>query len=109
MSEHPRSTLNVDRTQEHVTLENARAVYLDVWNMACPDCALWLHDGLLNTGGVLLADVFYKQGVAVVIYDPSLITTDQLRRAVAQIGRDKSRLYGAEVIGQSSAREALRL
>jgi len=109
VSNHRSSIPKGDGTQELVTLETAKAVYLNVWNMECPDCALWLHDGLLKISGVLLVDVFYKQGVAVVIYDPALITTDELRRAVKQIGRDKSHFYGAEVIGQSSAQEALRL
>ena len=89
--------------------DKAMAVYFNVWNMECPNCAYWLQEGLLEIPGVLLVDVFYKQGIAVVIYDPVRVTTDALRRGVKQIGTDKSHFYGAEVVGQSSAHEALRL
>lgn len=107
MSNHLLNTLQDEDTQGHANLEKAQAVYLDVWNMECPECANWLHDGLLKVSGVLVADVFYKQGIAVVIYDPARVTTDSLRVAVGKIGVEESHFYGAEVIGQSSAQDAL--
>ncbi|MBZ0291503.1 MAG: heavy-metal-associated domain-containing protein [Anaerolineae bacterium] len=90
-------------------LEEATTVYLSVWNMDCPECARFLHEGLSQMHGVVLLEVFYRQGVAVVTYDPGLIGVRDIVEAVALIGKNRCHYYGAEIIGQSPARQALRL
>ena len=90
-------------------LETAMAVYLNVWNMQCPDCANWVKDCLLQIDGIFIVDVFHAQGIAVVIYDPALVVMHELLAAFGQIGTHKSHSYGAEIIGQCSAKEALHL
>jgi copper chaperone CopZ len=90
-------------------LEHAMTVYLNIWNMDCPECVDILCKGLGQIRGVLLLDVFYRQGVAVVTYDPGLIGTGDVLKAVTRIGQEVCRYYGAEIIGQSPARQALRL
>lgn len=61
------------------------------------------------SGHRVLVNVFYKQGVAVVIYNPDDITTIELGRAIEQLGADSARFHGAEIIGQGSAQNVLRL
>ena len=86
------------------TLLQAEAVYLSVWNMDCPDCAIWLHNGLIQLDNVLIVDVFYKQGVAVIIYAPEKVTPCELMKVIQKIGERTCHYYGAEIIGQCLAR-----
>ncbi len=90
-------------------LNRAMTAYLEVWNMDCPHCATWIHNGLLKLDGVLIVDVFFKQGVAAATYDPGCTTVDDLLRAVMVIGQDCQRYYSAELIGQEPAAQALHL
>jgi hypothetical protein len=90
-------------------LAQAEAVYLSIWNMVCSDCATCLHNGLMQLESVLKVDIFYRQGVGVVIFVPSMITSAELLNTVENIGKEACHYYGAEVIGQSSAKQALRL
>lgn len=54
MSEHPQRT---QKPVHHETLVQAEALYLTIWNMDCPDCATWLHNGLTQLDSVLLVDL----------------------------------------------------
>jgi hypothetical protein len=108
-SESVRNITGKERDAGQADFERAMVAYFDVWNMDCQDCARLLREGLAVTRGVLLVNVFYKQGVAVVIYNPDDVTTIELGRAIEQIGADSARFYGAEIIGQGSAQNVLRL
>jgi hypothetical protein len=83
------------------------AVYLAFANVDGPNDARLLYDGLESVQGVLQVNVFFIQGIAVVIYNLDQITPTELCRAVEQIGIDTWWFFGTEVIGESSAREAL--
>ncbi len=106
MNEHPQL---IQKPVDREALVQAEAVYLTIWNMDCPDCATWLHNGLIQLDSVLLVDVFYKQGVGVVVYAPAMTTTAELLNVVQKIGKEACHYYGAEIIGHSSAKQALRL
>ena len=56
---------------------------------------------------VLCVDVFYVQGITVVIHNRNQVIPAQLCRVVEQIGTNTSQFFSAEVIGESSVREAL--
>lgn len=89
-------------------LATAMAVFLEVWNMECPECATWLRQGIQEIDGVLNVEVFYPQSVAVIIYDPEQVATDRLLQVVREIGKGVCHFYGAEIIGQCSAQQAMR-
>lgn len=91
------------------TLTQAEVVYLSIWNMDCPDCAMWLYSRLMELESVLKVDVFYKQGVGVIIFVPSMTTPDQLCLAVRKIGEEVCHYYWAEIIGHCAAKQVLRL
>jgi hypothetical protein len=77
--------------------------------MECPDCATWLHNGMIQLDSILRVDVFYEQCVAVIIYVPASTTPTELLKVVKNIGKEVCRFYGAEIIGHSPAKQALRL
>ena len=85
---------------------NARAVFLSVWNMDCPHCDDWLRRGLLEIPGVLKVDIFRDRGVVIVLHNPELVSAGHLVQRVEEIGRRVHCYYGAEVIGESPARQA---
>src|SRR3990172_12169903 len=106
MNEHPQ---RIQKPVDCEALAQADAVYVSIWNMDCPDCATWLHNGLIKLESVLKVDVFYKQGVGVIIFVPSITTPDELLHVIQKIGREACHYYGAEIIGHSPAKQALRL
>lgn len=77
------------------------AVTLTVSGMGCPNCAAHVHNSLLTVYGVLEADVVHTQGVALVWYNPSLASTDQLVIAVAQAEGDGRHDYWANLLAPS--------
>lgn len=91
------------------SLVTARTAFFTVWNMECPHCALWIHNGLLKLDGVLLADIFQMQAVAAVTFDPQKLTSDDLITAIYRTGEEICHFYRAELIGQESAVRALHL
>lgn len=106
MSERPQL---IQKLADREALLQADAIYLSIWNMDCPDCATWLHNGLIPLDGVLMVDVFYKQGIGVIFYTPEMTTPDALLNVVQKIGQEVCHHYGAEIIGHSSAKQVLRI
>ncbi|MCA0453992.1 MAG: hypothetical protein LCI00_08465 [Chloroflexi bacterium] len=106
MNEYPQL---IEKSMDIETLIQAEAVYVSIWNMDCPDCALWVHDALMQLENVLKVDVFYKQGVGVIIYTPVRMTPDKLLGVIQEIGRSNCHYYGAEIIGRCPAKQALHL
>ena len=97
------------KTVERAALTTAMTAFFAIDNMRCPHCAIWVCNGLLRLEGVILADVFFKQGVAAVTYDPARITLSDLHGAITTAGKDICHYYGAEFLGQSPAVQALHL
>lgn len=105
MNGHPQL---IQKSVEQEAIASADAVFVSIWNMVCPDCATWLHNGLIQEEGVLVVDVFYKQGVGVIIYAPMKTTPHELVAVIQKIGEEACHYYGAEVIGHSPAQQVLR-
>jgi hypothetical protein len=106
MTEHPQC---IQQPLDREALAQAAAVYVSIWNMDCPDCATWLHNGLIQLESVLKVDVFYQQGIGVIFYSPGRMTRDELLNVIQKIGKETCHYYGAEIIGCCTAKEALRL
>lgn len=90
-------------------LVTARTAFFTVWNMECSHCVTWIRNGLLKLDGVLLVDVFQKQAVAAVTFDPEKVTADDLIKSIFRTGEEICHFYGAELIGQEPAMRALHL
>lgn len=106
MSKHPQ---RIPKPLDDEALDQAEAVYVNIWNMACPDCATCLYNGLAQLESILKVDVFYKQGIGVIIFLPSRTTADELLHTIEKIGKESCHYYGAEIIGRCPAKEALHL
>ncbi len=63
----------------------ARAV-IAISGMTCDGCAAHIQSELVKTPGVRQADVSYKKGQAVVVYDPSATSLDAIRSAIDATG-----------------------
>jgi len=100
---------SIPKSTDVETLAQAEAIYLSIWNMNCPDCAIYVRDGLILMDGVLRVDVFYEQAVGVIIFTPSMTTPDKLLHVINKIGVDVCHYYWAEIIGRCPAKQALRL
>lgn len=87
----------------------ATTAYLEVWNMDCSHCGIWVRNALLQLDGVFIVDVLLKYGIVAVTYDPVRLNIGNLLRVVAVVGKDVCRYYGAALIGEEPAVQALHL
>ena len=97
----------VEKPLDEAALAHAAAVYLAVQGMGCPRCAMRVRNGLLGLDGVLAAEIFLAEGVAIAAYDPACVATDDLIAAVAAAGDDGRHRYQARVIAHAPAASAL--
>lgn len=97
----------VDKPVDRAQLTHSMVAYLSVQGMGCPRCAMRVRNGLLALNGVLLADVFLPYGTAAAAFDPTLVTADDLVKAVAGAGNDGRHHYQAETLNVAPATEAL--
>lgn len=79
-------------------LENSSKVHLAVWGMNCQNCAARVRNSLLALSGVLDADVSHSKGVALVAYNPELVSTEALLQAVTQAGDGNHHEYIAMLL-----------
>ena len=54
-----------------------------IWCVQCPE---WIITGLMQTRGVIDADVAYFQSLVTVKYDPAILTEAALRETLADMG-----------------------
>ncbi len=108
MNEHTNCHVEpVEKPLDEAALANASTVNLVVQGMGCLRCAMRVRNGLLGLDGVLTADVFLEEGMAVAAYDPARVETGDLIAAVAAAGGDGRHHYQAQVIGRAPAASTL--
>lgn len=88
-------------------LASANAAYLAVRGLGCPCCAMRVRNGLLELDGVLAAEIFLTEGLAVAAYDPARIAASDLIAAVAAAGGDGRHHYQARLIDRAPAASTL--
>jgi copper chaperone CopZ len=71
---------------------------LAIWGMGCPNCANRVRNNLLSVRGVVGADVNHFKGLATVLFNPNLTSTEQLIRAVVLAGEDGRHEYRAQPV-----------
>jgi len=97
----------LEKPVDPVALQNATVVFLTIQGMGCPRCATRVQNGLLKLEGVLTANVFLEEGMAVAAYDPAAVEIDDLIAAIAAAGGDSRHHYQAQLIGQAPTASAL--
>jgi copper chaperone CopZ len=104
MSDHANCHVEpLEKQVDPVALASAEVAYLAVWGMGCPRCATRVRNGLLGLDGVLTAEIFLADGLAVAAYDPARIVTEDLVTAVAAAGNDGRHRYQARMIQRMPA------
>ena len=88
---------------DRAALEHAKAIYLAVKGMGCPNCAARVNNSLLSLNGVVEANVYFEQGFAAVAYDPTRVGVPAMVQAVARTGRESGHSYEARVISEIEA------
>lgn len=68
---------------------------LDVRGMGCPNCSSRVRNSLLGLEGVSEAMVDHRQGLAIVDFNPTMATLEDLARAVSTAGGDGRHEYSA--------------
>lgn len=64
----------------------AKIVTLKVQGMTCGGCVIGTRKVLTRLAGVTKADVSYEKGTAVVTYDPTRVTVEQMVAAIKTLG-----------------------
>lgn len=54
---------------------------LEIEGMTCPSCAMGVEYQLKEVDGVIKSDVDYKRGTAIVFYDESKVSPDEIASA----------------------------
>ncbi len=110
MSEHKNCYVEpLKKPLNRAELPGAMVAYLAVGGMGCPRCAICVHNGLLRLEGVLAAEVFLHDSLAVSIYTPDRVSPDDLIAAVSAAGNDGRHHYQAKLISQIPAPLAMDL
>ncbi len=68
----------------HSSTSQLRELKLKVDDMTCESCAEAIEKSLLQVNGVVKADVSYAEGIAVVVYDPSIISQRKVVESVPE-------------------------
>lgn len=69
-----------------VTEDDTMSAVVQVRGMTCDHCALRVRDAIVKVPGVKAAEVSYRKGEAVVVYDPGATNPDAVHSAVDAAG-----------------------
>ncbi len=72
--------------EQKVDFSRVTTIVLEVPGMTCPSCPLTVQKSLQQLDGVLRADVSFEQKRALVQFDSSRVTVEQLLKATKQAG-----------------------
>ena len=71
---------------------NSKRVVLVVEGMTCDTCNLTVRRALMNLDGVLETSVTFEPPEAIVVYDPTLVSPEDMGRATTDVGYPSYRL-----------------
>jgi len=91
----PRYTKHVDASD----LAHTYSAFLSVRGMGCPNCAMRVHNSLLQLDGVLSVEVDLERALVHVLFNPSRAVVPSLANAVAAAGNDGRHHYTAQLLG----------
>jgi copper chaperone CopZ len=76
--------------------------HLLIRGMGCPNCAARVRNSLLSLAGVVDALVDHNIGVGQVVYNPSMVTSQELEGAVSAAGSDGPHEYSGKLVPAES-------
>ena len=76
------SILTQNQDTDPETNEKPIAIKLKIDGTTCESCASIIQEKLLDMKGVIRADINYKDRSGIVIFDPDLITADQILEGI---------------------------
>lgn len=76
-------------------LSNVERKWLAVTGMGCPNCSNRVRNSLLGLEGVSAAQVDHRRGMAIVDFNPAMVTLLDLVGAVCAAGNDGRHAYSA--------------
>jgi|Deesub1362A_J573_1020465.scaffolds.fasta_scaffold00051_6 copper chaperone CopZ len=79
-------------TQTKEIPSNARLLELEIEGMTCPSCAATIQAYLTNTHGILRAEISQKNNSGTIIYDPSIISEEEILNLEIFSGPYKARV-----------------
>ena len=65
---------------------NQKKVILTDLGMTCPNCEYAVSSGLMKTKGITAFEVNLSKDRATMVFDPSQVTIDQIKQAIADVG-----------------------
>ena len=90
------------RTSEE--LANVHNAVLEVRGMGCPSCAQHVQNSLLKVRGIVNADVDHQSGIALVRFNPTMLSMDEMLKAVEAAGGDGKHEYAGRLVAFPNAR-----
>jgi copper chaperone CopZ len=85
-------------------LANVHSAVLDVRGMGCPRCAQRVQNSLLKVRGIVNADVDHQSGIALVRFNPTMLSPDEMLQAVEAAGGDGKHEYAGRLVALPNAR-----
>ncbi len=76
---------------------NVCTAYLFIRGMKYPECAVRVHEALMNVGGVFKVGVAPERDIAAAVYHTGQATPGNLLTAVAEINCAGQKPYSAEI------------
>ncbi len=92
----------MERIEKGCTLEDWRSAekaVLTVSGLGCVNCVNRVRNSLVETEGVVWAEIDLEDSRAYVAYDGERLTVPDLQRAVSAAGRGNGHRYGVIPIG----------
>ena len=71
---------------------------LEIWGMGCPNCARRVQNSLLELGGMVNAEVDHNSRIALVRFNPTMLTPGKMLLAVEAAGGDGKHEYSARLV-----------
>ena len=91
---HVESVSKVNSAEELVSV---RGAVIEIWGMGCPNCARRVQNSLLELRGMVSAEVDHRSRIALVRFNPTMLTPDNMLLAVEAAGGDGSHEYSARL------------
>ncbi len=76
----------VDKAVTIQQIQSADRAILSIGGMACPNCAMRVHNSLIAVEGVYRADVYLEFAAADIFYDRRIVSIETLTEAVRCAG-----------------------
>ena len=79
-------------------LSTVRGAVLEIGGMGCPNCAMRVQNSLLQLRGVVGAEVDHQSRIALVRFNPTMLTPGEMLLAVEAAGGDGKHEYSGRLI-----------